>query len=153
MGIERRMRLGEGPGSQVLLLCDGVGDRRDHGLVVLQGIEVVLVHQSGLAVADNGDDDGVEDDGHQTAGEAVVVQIHTGHRGAGVQYHRGVKKSGQNAEGPAEIAGDRGQSGAEQAGQLDGGIAERPVHHQPAQEHAGHDWNDVEGVLAKGREA
>ncbi len=64
-----------------------------------------------------------------------------------------MKKSGQNAEGPAEIAGDRGQSGAEQAGQLDGGIAERPVHHQPAQEHAGHDWNDVEGVLAKGREA
>ncbi len=75
MGIERRMRLGEGPGSQVLLLCDGVGDRRDHGLVVLQGIEVVLVHQSGLAVADNGDDDGVEDDGHQTPEKPLLYRF------------------------------------------------------------------------------
>ena len=50
------MRLGSAraDGSQILLLGDGVGDRRGHRLVVLQRIEVVLVHQSRLAVADNG---------------------------------------------------------------------------------------------------
>ena len=46
------------------------------------------------------------------------------------------EKPGQHAEGPAEIAGDRGQSGAEQAGKLDRGVAEGPVHHQSAQKHA-----------------
>ena len=104
-------------------------------------------------MAGDGGDGGIEDDGHQTAGEAVVIQVHSRHRRTGGQHHRGVEKAGQHAVGPAEIARDGGQGGAEQAGQLDGGVAEGPVHHETAQKDPGHHRDDVARVLAEGGKA
>ena len=52
------------------------GRRRDQGLVMLDGvIEVVAVLEPRPVVADGLADDGIENDGQQAAGEAVVTQV------------------------------------------------------------------------------
>ena len=38
----------------LFFLCDLMGRRRRHGLVMLHGIKVVLIHQGGLAVLEDG---------------------------------------------------------------------------------------------------
>ena len=81
--------------------------------------------QHGLAVTGQGQNDGVEHGGHQTAGEAVVVQVHAGNRVSGIEHHRGVEEAGNNTVGPAEIAGHGSEGSAEQTGQLHGRVAER----------------------------
>lgn len=130
------------------------GRRRDQGLVMLDGvIEVVAVLEPRPVVADGLADDGIENDGQQAAGEAVVIQVNALHRGSGVEHHGGVEEPRHDAEGPAEIARDRGQSGSEQEGELHGALVDIEVHKNAADDHAQHDGGDVAGVLTEGGEA
>lgn len=101
----------------------------------------------------DGGDGGVEDDGDQSSGETIVVQVQSGHRAAGLQHESGVNEACQDAGQPAEMACDGSQSGAEQSGQLQGGVIGRIMHTVRAQGHADHDRDDVEGVLAEGGKA
>ena len=87
-------------------------------------IEVVAVLEPRPVVADGLADDGIENDGQQAAGEAVVIQVNALHRGSGVEHHGGVEEPRHDAEGPAEIARDRGQSGSEQEGELHGTLVD-----------------------------
>ena len=87
-------------------------------------------------VADGLADDGIENDGQQAAGEAVVIQVNALHRGSGVEHHGGVEEPRHDAEGPAEIARDRGQSGSEQEGELHGALVDIEVHKNAADDHA-----------------
>ena len=89
-------------------LCDLMGRRRRHRLVMLHRIKVVLIHQGGFAVLEYGNDHRIEHRSHQTAGKTVVIQVHPRHRAAGIQHHGGVDKASQNAVGPAEVARDGG---------------------------------------------
>lgn len=116
-------------------------------------IEVVAVLEPRPVVADGLADDGIENDGQQAAGEAVVIQVNALHRGSGVEHHGGVEEPRHDAEGPAEIARDRGQSGSEQEGELHGALVDIEVHKNAADDHAQHDGGDVAGVLTEGGEA
>lgn len=116
-------------------------------------IEVVAVLEPRPVVADGLADDGIENDGQQAAGEAVVIQVNALHRGSGVEHHGGVEEPRHDAEGPAEIARDRGQSGSEQEGELHGTLVDIEVHKNAADDHAQHDGGDVAGVLTEGGEA
>ena len=49
-------------------------------------IEVVAVLEPRPVVADGLADDGIENDGQQAAGEAVVIQVNALHRGSGVEH-------------------------------------------------------------------
>lgn len=69
-------------------------------------------------------EDTVEDGGDKSPGEAVVVEVQPTHRGAGTLDQTDVEKSGQNTERPAVAAGDGGEGGAEEDGELDGRIGE-----------------------------
>ena len=116
-------------------------------------IEVVAVLEPRPVVADGLADDGIENDGQQAAGEAVVIQVNALHRGSGVEHHGGVEEPRHDTEGPAEIARDRGQSGSEQEGELHGALVDIEVHKNAADDHAQHDGGDVAGVLTEGGEA
>ena len=105
-------------------------------------IEVVAVLEPRPVVADGLADDGIENDGQQAAGEAVVIQVNALHRGSGVEHHGGVEEPRHDAEGPAEIARDRGQSGSEQEGELHGALVDIEVHKNAADDHAQHDGGD-----------
>ena len=80
-------------------------EERGGVLVVLHDVEVVLVLQLRPAVADGLGEQGVEHDGQQAAGIAVVVEVDALHRGAGVEHHRGVEEAGQDAEGQRDAEG------------------------------------------------
>ena len=123
------------------------------GLAFLEQVVVVLVPQLGPAVPGDGGDGGIEDDGDEAAGEAVVVEVQPRHRAAGLEDQGGVDEARQNAVGPAKVARDGGQGGAEQPCQLEGGIVGRVVHPVSAQGDAHHHRQDVERVLAESGEA
>ena len=64
-----------------------VGERLQRGVLFHFG-EVVQIFKHRFAVAGNGQIQRLEHNGEQTAGETVVVQIHTCHGVAGIQHHR-----------------------------------------------------------------
>ena len=98
------------------------------GLVPLGGLRRVLLEDTGLvpllqvriAAAGDGGNGGIEHDGHQAAGKAVVVEVHPHVDHTGLEHHGGVEEPGQHAVGPAKDPGDGGQGGAEEAGELKG---------------------------------
>lgn len=112
-------------------------------------IEVVAVLEPRPVVADGLADDGIENDGQQAAREAVVIQVNALHRGSGVEHHGGVEEPRHDAEGPAEIARDRGQSGSEQEGELHGALVDIEVHKNAADDHAQHDGVMLRACLPK----
>lgn len=97
-------------------------------LVVLHVVEVLRLGDHRLAVAGDGHDGGIQDDGQQAAGKAVVIEGSA----RPPQCPRTVlPPSGgtpaQHAVGPAEVARDGSQGSPEQMGQLDGAAGDRGV--------------------------
>ena len=119
-------------------------------LTFLEQVVVILVPQLGPTVPGNGGDGRIENNGDESAGKTVVVEVQSCHRAAGLQHQSGVDKPCQDAVGPAEVPRDGGQRGAEQPRQLEGGIVRRVVHPVSPQSHADHHGQDVERVLAEG---
>ena len=64
-----------------------------------------------------------------------------------------MNEAGQDAVGPAEVAGDGGKGGAEQTRQLEGGIVRSLVDAVGSQGDADHHRDDIAQVLAEGGEA
>ena len=121
-----------------------------NGLAFLEEVVIILVSEAGTAAADNGGNGRIEDDGNQSPGKTIVVEVQSRHGAACLQHQGRVDKTRQNAEQRAEVAGNGGKGGAEKARQLQGGVIRRIVHAKCAKGNAQHHGDDVENVLAGG---
>ena len=104
-------------------------------------------------MADNGRQSRIEHNGDEAAGKAVVVQVQSRHRAAGLQHQRRVDEPRQYAAYRAEVAGNGGQRGPKQARQLKCRVIGFVVHTVGPQPHAEHHGDDVPGMLSEGGEA
>ena len=106
-----------------------------------------------MAAVVEGRGHGIEEDGDQAAGEAVVVEVHALHRAAGLQHQARVDEARQDPPEPTKVAGDGGQSRAEEGRQLQRRDIGQGMHAVGPEGHAQNHRDDVPRVLSEGGEA
>ena len=92
---------------------------------------------------------GIQHDSHEPAGIAVVIEVDPRQHRPGLEDHRRVEKTGQQRRRASRTPRRWGQRGAEEGGQLHGGVVEIEVHERTAQDHAPDDGQDVLNVLCR----
>ena len=84
----------------------GMPVRHIDGLICLKEVIVIRIPELRPAMADNGRQGRIEHNGDEAAGKAVVVEVQSRHRAAGLQHQRRVDEPRQYAAYRAEVAGN-----------------------------------------------